>query len=572
MPAEKWWNKIGRTGREEALLSDEQLARCARADQAEPFQSPVPTRMISNGEFMPLPQTEDQKRVETRIKELADSSAKKLGMSRRQFLKTTGGVAATFLAMNEVFGRHFRVDPAELFEPAAYAANAVPEDVFVFDDQLHFVRGSLNVPIFGELRATAQGPSAAAYGFPENPFNPRNLPDELGSPWTPWNPALVGMPIGPESFQFVEFVKAVYFDSQVHVGLLTNVGPGVVEVPGAIIPPRSIQEAMGTEVLTAAQTVAARDFINQIAGSSRLLAHGLLYPGRGNLDWIAYQAENFRPDSWKGYNISTAAKVDSDPDSPMRKWRHDDEEVAYPTFELISQYQALYGESTPGFANICVHKGLAPDEPPLPENGHPGDYPKAARDWPNLNFIAYHACYRPSFYAYPALQAIRSGRTRDGVPDIEWVTLFAQLAQDLPNVYAEIGTTFASMVITFPTVTAHFFGQLLKYMGPYRVVFGSDSMWYGAPQWQIEALWRFEIPEDIRASYGYPALDEDAKRQILGLNSARLYGLPAATSGVYTPVPADYEALISPELRQLWEYAEPVGTGKGLIRDDIYSR
>jgi hypothetical protein len=45
--------------------------------------------------------------------------------------------------MNEVFGRFFNVSLTELFEPAAFAAAAPPRDLFVFDDQLHFVRGSM---------------------------------------------------------------------------------------------------------------------------------------------------------------------------------------------------------------------------------------------------------------------------------------------------------------------------------------------------------------------------------------------------------------------------------------------
>jgi hypothetical protein len=87
----------------------------------------------------------------------------------------------------------------------------------------------------------------------------------------------------------------------------------------------------------------------------------------------------------------------------------------------------------------------------------------------------------------------------------------------------------ASMIVTFPTVWAHLIGQLLYYMGPNNIVFGSDSLWYGGPQWQIEALWRSQIPDNIAQTWGYPQLTDTIKRQILGLNSARLYGL--------TPVP-----------------------------------
>ena len=91
---------------EDAWLSDEQLDQVAPAEN-EPFQGPIPTRMISNGEYMPHPQTEKQKHVEQRIKELADRASKKLGISRRQFLSGSGGMAASFLAVNEVFGSKF---------------------------------------------------------------------------------------------------------------------------------------------------------------------------------------------------------------------------------------------------------------------------------------------------------------------------------------------------------------------------------------------------------------------------------------------------------------------------------
>ena len=68
-----------------------------------------------------------------------------------------------------------------------------------------------------------------------------------------------------------------------------------------------------------------------------MLCHGLLYVGKGNLPFIQEQIDKHQPDSWKGYNISNSAKVDDDPKSLMRQWRHDDAEVAYPTFELIQK-------------------------------------------------------------------------------------------------------------------------------------------------------------------------------------------------------------------------------------------
>src|SRR6266511_2919973 len=99
-----------------AWLSDEQLRRVAPAD-TEPFQSPGPTRMVSNGEYMPHPQTKQQQQVEYRIKELGDSAARKLGISRRQFLRGTGGLEVDFLAMTQVFGtKYFQVVLDEVYE------------------------------------------------------------------------------------------------------------------------------------------------------------------------------------------------------------------------------------------------------------------------------------------------------------------------------------------------------------------------------------------------------------------------------------------------------------------------
>jgi len=564
MAVEKW-NEEGRIWEaDHGLLNEEQIAQCARADETETFQSPVPTQMVSNGEYMPVPQTKSQKQMEERIKELAESASKKLGISRRRFLAGSGGMAASFLAMNEVFGRFFNVDPIEMFEPEAYAQSGTPRDLFIFDDQLHLVRGTMDGPV--GLRGLAQGPTS---GGTSNEYNPKGLPDEHGKVWAPWNPALVGLPNTRTNYQIVQFIKDVYLDSQINIGLLSNVTGSVLNVLGGSEPvPTNVRDARRGEMLTADQTVAARNFINEISGSTRMLAHGLLYVGKGNLDYIQEQTERNLPDSWKGYNISESAKVDNNPNSALRQWRHDDENVAYPTFELIQKYYAKLKDKKPGFNNICVHKGLVPPQPADPEHGHPADLPKAAKDWPNLNFITYHACIRPLAFLYDSWQEVKSGKLRQGVPDISWTTEYAILVAPYKNTYAEIGTTWASSIVTFPTVAAHIMGQLMKFMGPDRIVFGSDSVWYGSPQWQIDAFWRFQIPEDLRKKYGYPELTLDAKRKILGLNSAKLYGIKGVESGNlqqrFKPVPKDYENRMSKELKRLMEL--PGSTADNLSR------
>jgi hypothetical protein len=101
-------------------------------------------------------------------------------------------------------------------------------------------------------------------------------------------------------------------------------------------------------------------------------------------------------------------------------------------------------------------------------------------------------------------------------------------------------------------VAAHIMGQLMKFMGPDRILFGSDSVWYGSPQWQIDALWRFQIPEAMRKKFGYPELTQAAKRKILGLNAAKLYDVK--TRDPFKPVPKDYEQRMSKELKTIMEF------------------
>ena len=208
-PHRKFWQRVPGSREEDAWLSDEQLAQCAPADETDAYGMPIPTQIVSNGEYMPPPQTEGQKRVEARTLELADGAAKKLGMSRRQFLAGTGGMAAALLAMNEVFGRFFDVKPVEMFESAAWAATGAPSNLFVFDDQTHTVRGSMPGPT--ALRAVAQGPTTP--GFTSNPFNADGLLDELGRAWSPWDRSLVGAPVRPDLFHLGNYVKNIFLDS-----------------------------------------------------------------------------------------------------------------------------------------------------------------------------------------------------------------------------------------------------------------------------------------------------------------------------------------------------------------------
>jgi len=95
------------------------------------------------------------------------------------------------------------------------------------------------------------------------------------------------------------------------------------------------------------------------------------------------------------------------------------------------------------------------------------------------------------------------------------------------NVYAELGSTWR-FLMRDPVQAAHVIGKLLKHIGEENVLYGSDCIWYGSPQDQIQALRTFQISEEFQETYGYPAITLQLRAQIFGLNSAHVYGLDVA--------------------------------------------
>ena len=243
----------------------------------------------------------------------------------------------------------------------------------------------------------------------------------------------------------------------------------------------------------------------------------------GYLDEIDRAIEVIKPDSWKCYTIGTFAY----PTRKNKQFRLDDEKLVYPWFERAERA---------GIKNICVHKGLLPPDYKeswrgLWEYGTVQDLTRAAKDWPNLNFIVYHSALRISHENPEDIlkDFIKTGR-------IESTTDLCDTVQQhgLKNVYAELGTSFGSMVVLNPLVASAWLGQMLNMMGEDQILWGTDSVWYGSPQWQIEALRRLEIPDHVVNRMGWDKqLGEpngEVKQKILGLNAARLYNVDVATA------------------------------------------
>src|SRR3984957_12784457 len=98
-------------------LTEEELAALMPSELCQ-YQTPIPTQIVASDEFYPDPQNERQREVEARLLAMADDLGGKRGRVRRRFVQTAAGMAASFVAMNEVYGPLFDVTKAEAATPA----------------------------------------------------------------------------------------------------------------------------------------------------------------------------------------------------------------------------------------------------------------------------------------------------------------------------------------------------------------------------------------------------------------------------------------------------------------------
>ncbi|MEX2142109.1 MAG: amidohydrolase family protein [Pirellulales bacterium] len=430
---------------------------------------PIPARIASNEEFIPPPQSPQQKQYEARLREISERAAKRQGVDRRSFLRTGSGVAAALVALNQVFGDCYEVSAEEVEDQQAFAEKW-PKDQFIFDVQTHHVdvshkwyddtpQGRATVRFFQMLRPFA--------GSTEKSLDLLNR---------------------------AHYVKEVFGDSDTVMAVISGV------------PSREWDK----NPLPPDQMVATRAYVNDLAGSQRVLSHGLLRPNLGPSEFeeMERQVKELKIDAWKMY---TGAELGD------QAWFLDDEKVAYPFWERTTKL---------GIKNCCVHKGL-----PLgffnEKACMPLDVAKAAKDWPDLNFIIYHSAYRGmGGIARGTGERVENKKT-DDPQYIPWTSDLMRIVREggLKNVYFELGSTFQMTSSANPIVALHMLGQMIQVAGADHVLWGTDSIWNGSPQSQIERLRRLKMPEELMKKYGYAQLTDQVKDQIFGGNAAKLFGI-----------------------------------------------
>ena len=480
-------------------LDAEELQQVQGAELSA-FPAPIPTQSVSSDEFMPAPQTEKQREFEARIQQYGAELARHQGMSRRAFFKTAAGMAAAFAAMNDTYGPLYEVSGAEAATPemASERAKALSQQ-FVMDMHTHFLRDDTRLDTFVRIRE-AVGKAG-------------------------WNPALVNKPQTLEDLKFANYIKEIFVDSDTKVACISG-APS--DIPGDWF-------------LTNEMKAEARAKVNQEAGTHRMMAHAIFTPGQpGWLEQVDRVIAELKPDSFKGYTIGD----NTHKDLSKYPWHLDDEKLVYPFYERCAKA---------GLVNICIHKGLfAPSTeknfPHLLAYADVRDVGKAAQDWPQLNFVIYHSGYR---FIGRGVKPDDAWAQFEQTGRVDWVSDLADIPEryGVTNVYGDLGQIFAQSTMAHPKLCAAMMGILIQGLGADHVCWGSDAIWTGSPQWQIEALRRLEIPEDMQKQHGFKPLgpaDGPVKSAILGTNNARLYNYPVQrktelSRDRFAQLRADYE-------------------------------
>ncbi len=440
---------------------------------------PVKFGPVSNGEFHPLPHSPFLREVIRRTHLLADENARRLGISRRQFLTGITGAATTFFVLSACSnekaktsgtrpGGTFAVPESTTVDTGA-AIDALGGDEFIFDVQSHYVNYDLAAP---------------------------------GGEWTsifPQASCPEGVTAGTAKACFTAdaYFREMFVRSDTSMAILS-----ALPTPGSGLDPDDMAYAI--------------DVATRVGCNGRVLMHGGAYPHRGPGRGGA-----------GGHDRSA------------REVRHRGvEDVHDGPHRLVLLLRRSRPEPSAGRA--ALHRPRARDRPADhlhaqgahrswsaagPSSATRATWGRRRRATPTSRSSCTTRATSPTWVV-----SVRTTRTiprRKGVDRLVRSMQTSKLAPN-SNVYAELGATWWYLMRD-PTAAAHVLGKLLKYVGEDRVLWGTDSIWFGTPQDQIQALRTFEISEELQEKHGYPALTDDIKRKIFGLSAAKLYGITPIT-------------------------------------------
>ncbi len=479
----------------------------ARRDDGYPGL-PIKLNPCSNGEFVPRPLSPLVREAMRRSRADAERHARRLGMSRRTFLLSTMGAATTLLALAactkeaaESGGSTTSGSPLRTGSPRGSRGGGPGSTA---------PGGTYKLP---EEAATDPDAAVAALGGQEFIFDVQthfldanhDIPD-LGLS-TAFPQSRCGANDPRECFSLDKYLDLMFTKSDTNVLVIS-----ALPFAGSPLNPEVMKRAVDTA--------------DQLCHSRRTLMQGEAHPSLGTIGQLQANMETLHSSlpvaAWKTYTHLGG-----------RGWWLDDHDPAAP--RVGEAFLGKVRELGPNI--VAVHKGFGNGSP----FADPVDVGPAAARHPEINFVVYHSGFD--------VQGSRPEGPYDERDDYGVNRLVTSVTKagvaPAANVYAELGSTWRALMGT-PEQATHVLGKLLVAFGENNVCWGTDSIWYGSPQDQIQAFRAFEISKQFQEVYGYPELTPRVKAKILGINSARLYGIePVLTTCRIDPAELDKARQIS---------------------------
>jgi hypothetical protein len=452
----------------------------------------------SNGEFLPPPLDELRTEAMRRARAAADHHARRHGWSRRRFLLSSAGMVAGLAALESCSN-----DRSRSTGTTRGGTFTVPESAITDPDEA-------TTTVHTTPPTTSADPTTSStQADPTTSSSPPPDDDVVVDVQTHFLET-GGFGSGFPQSSCGEANPADCFSAEYWRDLVLTQSDTRVAVISAV-PVVADPDPLSVDAMERGRALAA-----ELCGDGHVLIQGHAVPDVGPIEAAVAAMEEIAAahdlSAWKVYTHSPSG------------WYLDDHDADAPP---IGQ-RFLDACRATGVPTIAVHKGLSGGSP----YASPVDIGPAAVANPDLRFLVYHSGYEAGNTEGPynpegaGVDRLLRSVTEAGIGPAG-------------NVYAELGSTWRR-VMGNPDEAAHVLGKLLVAFGPERILWGTDSIWYGSPQDQIAAFRAFEITPAFQEQFGYPALTPDVKRRILGRNAIGLLGIdvPPPTCG-----PAEVEGL-----------------------------
>jgi hypothetical protein len=457
-------------------------------DDADPGL-PLKLWPCSNGEFLPPPLDDLRTEAMRRARAAAEEHARRYRWSRRRFLLSSAGMVAGLAALESCSndrsrstgttrGGTFRVPESAITDPEEATTTvhttrptSAEQTISSTPDDTATTTAPPDEDVVVDVQTHFLESGDFGLGFPQSSCGEANPGDCFSAEY--WR-------------------DLVLAQSDTRVAVISAVP--VVADP----------DPLSVEAMERGRALAA-----ELCGDGHVLIQGHAVPDVGPIEAAAEAMEEVAAahtlSAWKVYTHSPSG------------WFLDDHDADAPA---IGQ-RFLDACRVTGVPTIAVHKGLSGGNP----YASPVDIGPAAAANPDLRFLVYHSGYETAHTEGPY------DPEGPGVDRLVRSVIDAAIGPG-GNVYAELGSTWRR-VMGNPDEAAHVLGKLLVALGPERVLWGTDSIWYGSPQDQIAAFRAFEITPAFQEQFGYPALTPEVKRRILGRNAVELLDIavPPPTCG-----------------------------------------